>query len=47
VSELAMLWIVSILLWVLVALQIIDYKKRKATSAEIQKLIALIKGEHK
>jgi cytochrome c-type biogenesis protein CcmH/NrfF len=40
-------WVAPILLWVVVALQIADYKKRKATSAEIQKLIKLIKGEQK
>jgi hypothetical protein len=38
-------WVPPILLWVGVALQIADYKKRKATSAEIQKLIELIKGQ--
>lgn len=45
-SELVV-WVIPILLWAVVALQIADYKKRKATSAEIQKLIALIKGEQK
>jgi cytochrome c-type biogenesis protein CcmH/NrfF len=43
-SELV-IWVTPILLWVLVALQLADYKRRKAISAEIQKLIALVKGE--
>jgi hypothetical protein len=45
-SEL-LLWISASILWVLVALQVADYRKRKAVSAELQKLIELIKGEQK
>ena len=40
-----MVWVTPILLWAVVALQIADYKKRKATSAEIQKLIDAYKGK--
>jgi cytochrome c-type biogenesis protein CcmH/NrfF len=53
-SELIMLWVIPVLLWVLVWVQIDDYKKRKAVSADLksiteqlQKLQALIKGEQK
>ena len=44
--DLVILWVTPILLWVLVALQIADYKKRKAVSAEITKLIGLIARTH-
>lgn len=46
-SELIVLWSVSIALIASVVLQISDYKRRKLVNAEIQSLIKLIKGEEK
>ena len=45
--ELVFLWSIAIALIVSVSVQISDYKKRKQVNADIQKLIALIKGEQK
>lgn len=42
-SELIFAWVIAITLWVLVALQIADYQRRKKVSAAIQELQELIK----
>jgi hypothetical protein len=45
VTQLIIQWSIVAALLVSIAVQVSDYKKRKAISAELHKLIELIKGE--
>lgn len=42
-TDLIFAWVIAITLWVLVALQIADYQRRKKVSAAIEELQRLIR----